>query len=622
MKNLFNILTVSLVLVLAGGIAFGTNYYVDEAPTGDDSNDGSSGSPWATLQYAVETIGNGDTILVQPGTYAGCRIEYSGTAGNPKTLKAETAGTVLLNSLSGEARHSGILEVENYSASVEYWTIEGFECDGNSGSYRPIDVRNSADQQNSHITIRNCVAYDGSSTGIFNSHTNYALIEDCTSYDNGEHGFYVNNSADNGVLRNNISYTNTSNGIHMNGDESMGGDGIMSSWLVEDNVCYDNPSQGINCDGVTDSTFRNNLLYEVGSKGFSLYGIDGAVTSKNDLIYNNTVLSESTGTVGYYNIFIHRNTQGAGDPTGMRIKNNILYNYRTATNRGSICMHTSGMSDFESDYNVVMEYFGIDDNSSVDDFAEWQVRGYDLNSIQATDTDLFTDPSTYDYTLKSGSPAIDAGTTIASVTDDIDGASRPQGSAYDIGCYESDGTIQDLVITTTSLPNGEVSSAYSQTLAATGGVTPYSWSITVGSLPSGLLLAPSTGVISGTPTTEETQGFTVQVTDDQGTPDTDTQALSITIDPEPEPPTITTSSLPDGTKNQAYSETVVATGGTTPYTWTVVSGDLGNGLSLNSSTGVISGTPRGSAGTRYFTIRCTGDDSLWDEQALSITINN
>jgi hypothetical protein len=60
-------------------------------------------------------------------------------------------------------------------------------------------------------------------------------------------------------------------------------------------------------------------------------------------------------------------------------------------------------------------------------------------------------------------------------------------------------------------------------------VTPYTWSVYSGSLPTGLSLNSSTGVISGTPTTPNTYNFTIQVTDDQGTPDSDTQALSITI---------------------------------------------------------------------------------------------
>ncbi|MFA6169166.1 MAG: Calx-beta domain-containing protein [Candidatus Margulisiibacteriota bacterium] len=84
-------------------------------------------------------------------------------------------------------------------------------------------------------------------------------------------------------------------------------------------------------------------------------------------------------------------------------------------------------------------------------------------------------------------------------------------------------------ITTNSLPNGTVATAYNQTLQAMGGTAPYTWAITVGSLPAGLSLNTSTGVISGTPTTAQTANFTVQVTD--AAAKTATKALSITIDP-------------------------------------------------------------------------------------------
>ena len=57
----------------------------------------------------------------------------------------------------------------------------------------------------------------------------------------------------------------------------------------------------------------------------------------------------------------------------------------------------------------------------------------------------------------------------------------------------------NLTISTTSLPNGQVGVAYSATLTATGGTTPYAWSITSGVLPTGLSLNASTGLISGTP---------------------------------------------------------------------------------------------------------------------------
>jgi hypothetical protein len=84
-----------------------------------------------------------------------------------------------------------------------------------------------------------------------------------------------------------------------------------------------------------------------------------------------------------------------------------------------------------------------------------------------------------------------------------------------------------LTITTTSLASGRLSRSYSATLKATGGVSPYTWAITVGALPAGLTLAASTGTISGTPTKTGTVRFTITVTDSTKT--AVSKALSITI---------------------------------------------------------------------------------------------
>jgi len=88
---------------------------------------------------------------------------------------------------------------------------------------------------------------------------------------------------------------------------------------------------------------------------------------------------------------------------------------------------------------------------------------------------------------------------------------------------------QQLTVTTQSLPNGTVGVAYSAALTASGGTTPYTWSISAGALPSNLTLAASTGVISGKPSTAGTSNFTVKVTDSETPPQTATAQLSITI---------------------------------------------------------------------------------------------
>jgi len=168
-----------------------------------------------------------------------------------------------------------------------------------------------------------------------------------------------------------------------------------------------------------------------------------------------------------------------------------------------------------------------------------------------------------------------------------------------VGCkhtLSANPAVPNVAIATTSLPNGMVGAAYSQTLSAAGGTIPYTWSLKSGTLPAGLALNASTGVISGTPTTAGTAGFTVQVTDASN--GTDNKGLSILIATAGGPPSVTTASLPNGTVGAAYNQSLTATGGTPPYQWSwmaAAGSALPPGLTL-SSTGTISGTPT-AAGT-------------------------
>ena len=230
----------------------------------------------------------------------------------------------------------------------------------------------------------------------------------------------------------------------------------------------------------------------------------------------------------------------------------------------------------------------------------------------------------YTWSIKAGS--LPAGLSLAGSTGLISGAPTTAGTSnFTVQVKDAINATSakslsitiyaPLTISTSSLPGGTIGAAYSQTLAATGGKTPLTWSMASGSLPAGLSLTGSTGVISGTPTTTGTSTFSVQVKDANNT--TSTKTLSIIIYA---PLAVGTSSLSAGTKGTAYSQTLTATGGKTPYTWSISSGSLPAGLTLTSTTGVISGTPT-KKGRSYFTVKVTDANANTATKSFSITVN-
>ena len=181
---------------------------------------------------------------------------------------------------------------------------------------------------------------------------------------------------------------------------------------------------------------------------------------------------------------------------------------------------------------------------------------------------------------------------------------------------------QPLSISTTSLPAGTVGSAYSATLAASGGTSPYTWSITKGSLPAGLSFSNS-GVVSGTPSTAvNAQSLTFKVTDSTHPAQNKSATFSLTISPRPL--SVTTTSLPGGQTGTAYSANLAASGGTPPYKWSQTGGTLPTGLSLSTS-GSITGTPAaaGTSSGLTFSVSDSSSPALSNQSgSLSIVISS
>jgi hypothetical protein len=157
-----------------------------------------------------------------------------------------------------------------------------------------------------------------------------------------------------------------------------------------------------------------------------------------------------------------------------------------------------------------------------------------------------------------------------------------------------------IVISPLSLINGIVGSSYTQTLTQTGLSGTPTWSVSVGTLPAGLIIAGATGIISGTPTTAGTSNFTISVTNGAGCTQTKIYSIVITC------PTLVfaNTTATNGIVGTAYSLNASVTGNTQSVVYSV-SPALPAGLSLNTATGAISGTSTVATTSTTYTVTAT-----------------
>ncbi|MGH8079223.1 MAG: putative Ig domain-containing protein [Lysobacter sp.] len=197
----------------------------------------------------------------------------------------------------------------------------------------------------------------------------------------------------------------------------------------------------------------------------------------------------------------------------------------------------------------------------------------------------------------SGTPTAGGTFTFTVTATDANSQSGSRAYVFSVGAAT-------ITVAPATLPAGGVAQAYNQTLTASGGTLNYSFAVTAGALPANLSLSGG-GVLSGTPTAGGTFNFTVTATDSStGTgPYTGSRAYTLTIGASTIvlPPT----ALANATRASAYSANLnAATGGTQPYSYAISSGSLPAGITLNNTTGGLSGTPT-TPGSSTFTVIAT-----------------
>ncbi|MCI1186954.1 putative Ig domain-containing protein [Hymenobacter sp. DH14] len=229
--------------------------------------------------------------------------------------------------------------------------------------------------------------------------------------------------------------------------------------------------------------------------------------------------------------------------------------------------------------------------------------------------------STYTFDVTPNTPG-----TVTSVfvfTNSVQDAASNGNTASNTYSLTSAAPVVTVAPASGSLTGGTVGIAYSQTITASGATAPYTYAITAGALPAGLTLS-SAGVLSGTPTAGGSFTFTVRATDASATPGPFSGSRSYTLVIAAPIIVVSPTTLPTGTAGAAYSQTLTASGGTAPYSFSIIGGALPSGLTL-AGNGTLSGTPTAS-GTFSFTAAATdastGGGPYLGSRTYSLTINN
>ena len=482
-------LPVLILLPVASLAAGGNTYYVDTIAC-NDSFPGTVTEPWCTIGHAAALMLPGDTVIVRAGRYHESVVPKTGASGAYITYQGQP-GTVL----DGTGTSAQAFDINN----VAYLNIAGFEVT-NYKNPRPAGNSVNIHGTSHHIVLTNLLVHDNWNGIIMQDSANQIAIGSSEVF-NSRYGVGFENTVHDIVIDGVSSHNNSELYIgpvssYQNGD-GFSDDAGTYNLTIRNSVAYNNQDAGFDIRAVnfscTNCKSYNNVHY-----GFRLWDNGGPFTMINGLAYGNAWFPLQLQNLGPATYFYNCTFVGSSGDKGYLIdqsasnlilRNTVFAGFKTGMSNGSL-------TAVDDDYDLYFSTSGT--------------LGYTMGPHSFKADPMFVNPAGGDYHLQAQSLAIDAGTTLAQVTTDLDGNPRPQGVAYDIGAYEFVGTAAPVVTVSVSPPSMSLQGGQSQPFAAT--VSGTSTKTVTWSLSPSVGLSSSTGVYSAPAVVTAAQSVTVKAT--------------------------------------------------------------------------------------------------------------
>jgi hypothetical protein len=412
-----------------------------------DSNPGTEAAPWKTMAYAASKARAGDTVYIKAGLYTGAvNFANSGEPGKEIVFRAYPGDErrAILDGAGITIKGKSYIQVRGLK--IQNAPSRGVSVEG-PDDWRAPPVRFITLADNHfYNTYSSAISVWGVRWGIdpgdYENATDIViegnLIEKAV---NG--GWNECITVANGVLR--IDVRN--NELRDGGDPVRGGEGIDFKEGVRDSLIRDNYIHGLSrraiyIDGGQQATALTGNIYVYGNvvkddPGDAIFVMsEGAGDVDGVYLYNNLVVGARRNGMGIYQ---HPNGVGIGTINDVQFVNNtVLYGGREGTGWGGIGVNMPAATNILIRNNIALYGNGFDIKSNADTRIDHNLCRNTVCEYRGEPMffNPTLDPASWDYRLKSGSPAIDRGSSAGAPADDLDGTARPQGAAVDLGAYE------------------------------------------------------------------------------------------------------------------------------------------------------------------------------------------